>query len=87
MSIAIHTLYHPSCDKLTLGPLVSPPEPSAVMPNDAFHRAKLSSPASSLAYSSVDFTAPGLYPTAPQGKNEYNASSNKEAATGTQPGV
>jgi len=33
------------------------------MPKDAFHRAKLSSSASRLAYSSAVFAAPGLYPS------------------------
>lgn len=44
----------------TLGPVASPPAAPGTIPSDAFQRAKLSSSASSLAYSSADFAAPGL---------------------------
>jgi hypothetical protein len=44
----------------TLGRLVSPAGPPGRMPRVAFQRARLSSSASSLAYSSTDFAAVGL---------------------------
>jgi hypothetical protein len=46
----------------TFGPLVSPPDAPGTIPSEAFHLAKLSSSASSFAYSSADFAAPSLYP-------------------------
>lgn len=49
---------HEHCAKLALGPLVFPSDPGT-MPREAFQRAKLSSSASSLAYSSADLAAPG----------------------------
>lgn len=45
--------------KPTFGPVAGAADPGT-MPSDAFHRAKLSSSASSCAYSSADFAAPGL---------------------------
>lgn len=51
-----------SVNKLTLGPSAAPVAAPGTMPRDAFQRAKLSSSASSLAYSSADLAAPGLYP-------------------------
>ncbi len=47
---------------LTLGPSAAPVAAPGTMPRDAFQRARLSSSASSLAYSSADLAAPGLYP-------------------------
>ena len=50
---------HEHC-KLALGPLLLPSESfPGTMPREAFQRAKLSSSASSLAYSSADLATPG----------------------------
>lgn len=53
-----------TCTTRALGPEAAPDAPGTI-PRLAFHRAKLSSSASSLAYSSTDFAAPGLYPALP----------------------